>query len=361
MQQEIHVLHQSCAQALEDARQARETAAKEHSAQLDAHAAVDAMSRRLLRSVLELEDCLQAVVGRIQLGATDVMAVDMSMDSLVNGEGARNHGARREVTHVSVVVAEEGLAVRDQKQAGLDTSRNISGPHDDVQILADQLCQVSYRLHLVKEAIVRECRTCREAPSCGGGAELTQGSRVFVQERERVQELLNWQHAAVAEVAGLRDREAQLTAEHAAVSSELSRVQAHMTRMLASLTPAKSSHARSRTAGAENLEDGGRFGRESVELRAVWNLPPDFSTAVGKELANLSPIDSRAEVLGKAVNSRPEEMASGNAGEGGVSMPSLPNFGNAALSTLDQTLAISRMHEDRPKFESLLHNLRSGV
>ena len=38
------------------------------------------------------------------------------------------------------------------------------------------------------------------------------------------QELLNWQHAAVAEVAGLRDREAQLTAEHAAVSSELSRL-----------------------------------------------------------------------------------------------------------------------------------------
>ena len=144
MQQEIHVLHQSCAQALEDARQARETAAKEHSAQLDAHAAVDAMSRRLLRSVLELEDCLQAVVGRIQLGATDVMAVDMSMDSLVNGEGARNHGARREVTHVSVVVAEEGLAVRDQKQAGLDTSRNISGPHDDIQILADQLCQKAF-------------------------------------------------------------------------------------------------------------------------------------------------------------------------------------------------------------------------
>lgn len=144
MQQEIDVLHRSCAQALEDARQAHDAAAKEHNTQLDAHAAVDVMSRRLLGSVLELEDCLQSVVGRIQFGATDAMANDMSMDSLVNAEGKSNQSARRGVTHVRVAVTEGGLMVREEKQAGLDTSRGTAGKHDDIEILADQLCQVSY-------------------------------------------------------------------------------------------------------------------------------------------------------------------------------------------------------------------------
>ena len=127
----MNILHRSCAQAFEDARQARDTAKKNHNAQLDMNAAVDAMTRQLLKSVSELEDCLQAVVGRSMLGATDMM--DMSIDSLVNGQGAHDHDAKRRVTHVRVALAQGQEAGRETVRMEQDTSRHI----------ADELCQAS--------------------------------------------------------------------------------------------------------------------------------------------------------------------------------------------------------------------------
>jgi hypothetical protein len=133
MQHEMNLLHRSCAQAVEDARQARDTAKKNHKAQLNVNAALDAMTRQLLKSVSELEDCLQTVVGRSMLGATDTMTMDMSIDSLVNGQGAHYHDAKRMVTHVRVALAQGEEAGRETVRTEQDTSRHI----------ADELCQAS--------------------------------------------------------------------------------------------------------------------------------------------------------------------------------------------------------------------------
>jgi hypothetical protein len=167
MQHEMNLLHRSCAQAVEDARQARDKAKKNHKAQLDVNAAVDAMTRQLLKSVSELEDCLHSVVGRSMLGATDMMTMDMSIDSLVNGQGAHDHDAQRMVTHVTVALAQGEEAGRETVRTEQDTSRHI----------ADELCQASNCPVLAFRSLspfppyrrvgAMERRTCREALSYG--------------------------------------------------------------------------------------------------------------------------------------------------------------------------------------------------
>jgi hypothetical protein len=193
---------------------------------------------------------------------------------------------------------------------------------------------------------------------------LTEEYRVFVQERKRMQDLLNEHQSALAEVARLRHREAQLTADHAAVSSELSRVQHHMARMLASLIPAKSSHGRSATGGPEGVEKGG-----AVELRDVWSLPPapmllrrcaGPSISSGENLACLS-VGSREEVLEQAGKSRPRGgVARESEGQVLMDRPSVFD-GSAGQSMVKHSSVIACMHEDRPQFEILLHNLKSGL
>lgn len=219
-----------------------------------------------------------------------------------------------------------------------------------------------------------ERRTCREALSYGLGASLTEKYHVLVQERKRVQGLLHEQQSALAEVARLRHREAQLTADHAAVSSELSRVQQHMSRMLASLIPAKSSRGRSGTGGpechAEGVEKGEKRGTESVELRDVWSLPPapmllrrcaGPSTSFEEDLACSSRVGSKEEALAQAVKSRPRGgVARLNEGHVMMDGPSASDF-CAGQGTVKHSSVIACMHEDRPQFEILLHNLKSGL
>jgi hypothetical protein len=173
----MNILHRSCAQAVEDARQARDTAQKNHNAQLDVNAAVDVMTRQLLKSVSALEDCLQSVVGRSMLGATDMMTMDMmtmdmSIDSLVNGQGTHHHDAKQRVAHVRVTLAQGEEAARETVRTEQDTSRHI----------ADELCQASNGPVVAPHAChcfpffapvstlqesAMERRTCREALSYG--------------------------------------------------------------------------------------------------------------------------------------------------------------------------------------------------
>ena len=188
-----------------------------------------------------------------------------------------------------------------------------------------------------------------------------------------MQDLLNEQQSALAEVARLRHREAQLTADHAAVSSELSLLQQHMARMLASLIPAKSSRARSGTGGpeccTEGVEKGEKRVSESVELRDVWSLPPapmllrrcaGPSISSGENLACLS-VGSREDVLEQAGKSRPRGgVARESEGQVLMDRPSVFD-GSAGQSMVKHSSVIACMHEDRPQFEILLHNLKSGL
>ncbi len=189
-----------------------------------------------------------------------------------------------------------------------------------------------------------------------------------------MQDLLNEQQSALAEVARLRHREAQLTADHAAVSSELSLLQQHMARMLASLIPAKSSRARSGTGGpeccTEGVEKGEKRVSESVELRDVWSLPPapmllrrcaGPSTSSGEDLACLSRVGSKEEVFEQAVKSRPRGgVAREYEGQVVMDRPSASDF-SAGQGTVKHSTVIACMHQDRPQFEILLHNLKSGL